>query len=83
MLEPHRFMNFNYCLIHVTARIIDCLLQRHESNLDELLNYANQYNSEINELDITQAVSFLFLLGKIEYSNSNDVVRLRKAVAKC
>jgi len=76
-------MNLNYCLINVTAQIIDCLLQRNEATLDDLLAYAVQNYSEINELDITQAISFLFLIGKIEYCNDSDVVSLKKSVAAC
>lgn len=77
MLEPHRFMNLNYCLITVAAHVLECLLQRGEAALDDLLHYTNQYNTEINELDVTQAVSFLFLVGKIDYSE--DLVKLKKA----
>jgi hypothetical protein len=80
MLTPHRFMNFNYCLINVTAQIIDCLMQRSEASLEELLDYAVENYPEINESDITQGVSFLYLTGKINYYNTNDIVVLNTEV---
>lgn len=78
MLAPHRLMDLNYCLINVTSIIIECLLQRSESSLDSLFAFAKQHQNKINELDITQAVSFLFLTGKIEYCSDGDLIKLKR-----
>ena len=76
MLTPHRFTNLGISLMSVAAHIIDCLLQRHSASLDELLHFARNSNSDINEEDISVAVSFLFLLGKADYCTDREAVVL-------
>lgn len=76
MLIPHRFTNLNYCLIYVTSLVIECLISRGGSSLNELYKYCKFSSAEINEQDITLAVSFLYLLNKAEYNVENDIVSL-------
>jgi len=76
MISPHRFLNFNYCLLNVTSLIIQCLLERHTASLDQLLKFCKNQYGEINEEDILLAVSFLFSIGHAKYLNIDDVVIL-------
>ena len=76
MLTPHRFTNFNYCLIYVSSLVIECLIARGSTTLDELYRYCKVSSSDINEQDITHAVSFLYLLGKAKYNIDTDIVEL-------
>ena len=76
MLTPHRFTNFNYCLIYVSSLVIECLISRGGSNLNQLYDYCKLSSNEINEQDITLSVSFLYLLGKARYNIKNDKVEL-------
>jgi len=76
MLTPHRFTNLNYCLIYVSSLVIECLISRGSSSLSELYKYCKVSSTEINEQDITLAVSFLYLLNKAEYNVENDIVSL-------
>ena len=82
MLAPHRFTNFNYCLIYVSSLVVECLLSRGKSTLDELFDYCRTSNSEIDEQDITHVVGFLFVIGRVEYDTARDQVKLIKA-KKC
>lgn len=76
MLTPHRFTNFNYCLIYVSSLVIECLISRGSASLSELYKYCKVSSSEINEQDITLAVSFLYLLSKAKYNIETDIVTL-------
>ncbi|WP_376787803.1 ABC-three component system middle component 6 [Amphritea japonica] len=76
MLTPHRFTNFNYCLVYVSSLVIECLIYRGDSNLSELYKYCKASSTEINEQDITLAVSFLYLLSKAKYNIETDIVTL-------
>jgi len=76
MLAPHRFTNLGISLVNVTSHVIDCLLQRHAASLDELLQFSRNSNSEINETDISMAVSFLYLMGKADYCPDREAVIL-------
>lgn len=76
MLTPHRFTNLNYCLIYVSSLVIECLISRSDSSLNELYKYCKVSNVEINKQDITLAVSFLYLLNKAKYNIETDIVTL-------
>lgn len=76
MLTPHRFMDLNYSVLKVTSLAIDFLKRRRSGTLDEILAFSQGYNADINEQDVLLAVSFLYLLGKVEYSKDNESVFL-------
>lgn len=76
MLTPHRFTNLNYCLVYVSSLVIECLMSRGNSSLSELYKYCKISSAEINDQDITLAVSFLYLLNKAEYNIEKDIVTL-------
>lgn len=76
MLTPHRFTNLNYCLVYVSSLVIECLIYRGETSLNELYKYCKVVSTEINEQDITLAVSFLYLLNKAKYNIDTDIVAL-------
>ena len=76
MLTPHRLMNLNYCVVGVASAVLACLLERGSSSLDGILGFCSSVHQEVNEQDITLAVSFLYLLGRVEYDEALDFVIL-------
>ena len=74
MLTPHRLMNLDYCLIKVSSLVTECLIERGSSPLHEILDYTKLESSEINEQDVMLAVSFLYLLRKVDYDREADLV---------
>lgn len=76
ILSPHRFTNLNYCLVKVTSLIIECLISRGASSLQDLLFYCESESQDVNDQDITLAVSFLYLLNKATYVADDDLVML-------
>ena len=74
MLKPHRFMNLDYSLVNVASQVVQCLKERGNNQLHEVLSYAKTSCEEINEQDVILAISFLYLLGKVEYRKETDLV---------
>lgn len=69
-------MNLDYSLINVVSIVIECLLERGSYPLNKVLEFAKSSHNDINEQDITLAVSFLFLLGKVNYNKELDLVHM-------
>jgi len=76
MLKPHRFMDLDYSVVNVSSLVVQCLLERGGYELHKILDYARVSCEEINEQDVMLAVSFLYLLGKVEYEKESDLVRM-------
>lgn len=76
MLKPHRFMNLDYSVVSVASIVVQCLLERGDYELHKILDYARVSCKEINEQDVMLAVSFLYLLGKVEYKKESDLVSM-------
>ena len=76
MLKPHRFMNFDYSVVNVASLVLQCLLERGDYELHNILDYAKVTCEEINEQDVTLAISFLYLLGKVEYKKEFDLISI-------
>lgn len=74
MLKPHRFMDFDYSLVNVASQVVQCLRERGKNKLHEILSYTKTSCEEINEQDVMLAISFLYLLGKVEYIKETDLV---------
>ena len=69
-------MNFDYSLVNVSSQVVQCLKERGSKKLHEILSYTKISCEEINEQDVMLAISFLFLLGKVEYLKETDLVCL-------
>jgi hypothetical protein len=74
MLKPHRLMNLDYSLINVASQVVQCLKERGDRPLHEVLLFAKASYDEINEQDVMLAIGFLYLLGKVEYIKDVDMV---------
>jgi hypothetical protein len=76
VITPRRFSNLEYCLLNVSSLVIECLLTRGNTRLDDLFRFCKISNDELNEQDIALSVSFLFLLNKAQYLAEKDMVTL-------
>ncbi len=76
MLLPNRFSNLKFSLINVTALVIDCLLQQEKATVKELTMHLKNFSKDFERDDVVLAVTLLFALGKIEYSEKKDQVKL-------
>lgn len=76
MLAPNRFSNLKFSIVNVTALVIDFLLQENKATVKELVEHLSNFSSEFGRDDVRQAITLLYALGKVEYSEKNDVVKL-------
>ncbi|HEH9401791.1 hypothetical protein C3Y05_012785 [Aeromonas allosaccharophila] len=76
MITPHRLMNLNYSLVSIAAIVVECLIERGAYPLHKVLSYAKIEFDDITEQDIMLAVSFLYLLGKVDYDVDSDEIFL-------
>lgn len=76
MLVPNRFSNLKFSLLNITALVIDCLLQEDKATTKELTTHLNNFSKEFDRDDVLRAVTLLYALGKIEYSEKHDLVKL-------
>lgn len=67
-------MNLDYALINVASLVVECLIERGSYPLHKILNFAKISCEDINEQDVMLSVSFLYLLGKVEYDKESDLV---------
>lgn len=76
MLIPNRFSNLKFSLLNTTSIVIDCLLQNNECKIDEIVRHLQNYSKDFERNDVLKAVTFLFALGKVDYTMSDDLVIL-------
>ena len=76
MLLPNRFSNLKFSVINITALVIDCLLQQQKASIKELTTHLKNFSKEYESEDVILAVTFLFALGKVEYSEKKDQIKL-------
>lgn len=79
MIVPNRFSNLKFSLMNITALVIDCLLQNGKATTKELTEHLHNFSREFNRDDVLRAVTLLYALGKVEYSEKRDLVKLINA----
>jgi hypothetical protein len=78
MIRPHKFMNLQCNVINVSSKIISVLQETDIIKYDELYNkLCNSLGDDIKYIFLP-SLSFLFLLGKIEYYKEIDSLELIK-----
>ena len=82
MLKPTKHLNPEYSVLNISAAILK-YLERHRTvtykDLYERLH--EKYGDTIRPL-LMPALSFLYLLGKIEYHTKNDSFEYRRSVTQ-
>lgn len=76
MLRPTKYLDLELSVLNVSSKILKILREENVMKYDELLNYLkNSISDEVDKI-FTHSLSFLFLLGKIEYLNKIDAISL-------
>lgn len=76
MIAATKYLNLNTCVLNVTAHIIELLQANGAMKFGELLDKVTSKLGEGARYEFQQAISFLFLLGRIEYSEEADAFHL-------
>lgn len=63
-------------MVNTTALVIDCLLQEKKTTIKELLTHLGHFSKDFNRDDVLRAVTLLYALGRIEYSEKEDQVTI-------
>jgi hypothetical protein len=70
MIEPHKYINLDVCVLNISACIIKELQRTNLVKYDELLiSLVSKLGEETKEI-YPYAIDFLFLLNKIKYHNA-------------
>lgn len=76
MLKPHKYLNPQFSVIHVSGLIIKTLKESKILTFDELLTVLTDINGPKVKDVYLPSLSFLFLLGKIRYHKKIDTIEL-------
>lgn len=76
IIKPNMFMDLNTCTLKIGSEILKELLEKKEVKYSKLFSKLEEKYKDDTEYIFPEALSFLYLLGKIEYKIKNDTVRL-------
>ncbi|QZY56666.1 ABC-three component system middle component 8 [Crassaminicella profunda] len=76
MIKPHKFLNLDNCVINISSMIIEQLQINGIMTYNELYEAIYRVNGENMKYIFMPAISFLFLLGKINYYKESDTLEL-------
>ncbi len=76
MITPHKYLNLDYSVIHISALIIDKLKKNSLLSYDELLGLVMSVLGEDAKEMFPYSLNFLFLLNKISYTPEFDTFEL-------
>ncbi|TXJ24668.1 MAG: hypothetical protein E6Q24_15965 [Chitinophagaceae bacterium] len=74
MITPHKYLNLNLSILNLGGLIIGLLKEGGATKYDELLNKVILARGENAKDVFIPTLSFLYLLGKIEYRKDIDTI---------
>lgn len=77
MIKPHKYLSFNDCVLVVGGKILAILMQTSKIKYNKLLEELVESWDDNIRIVFPEALSFLFLLGKVEYNQETDEVELK------
>lgn len=72
MIAPTKHMNLDLSVLQISALVMNHLRKRRIVTFDEALNKVMSKAGKDASLVFTDALSFVFLLGKVEYHIQTD-----------
>lgn len=76
MIKPDKYLDFNVCVINLSATIINILLKNGISYYVEVLNQVKVIHGTNSKYEFQNALNFLYLIGKLNYYPQNDTLEL-------
>ncbi|MBX7174391.1 MAG: hypothetical protein K1X72_25690 [Pyrinomonadaceae bacterium] len=74
MIRPVKYLDLNSCVLNVASFVISELNQSGTTNLRELSEIVTTRLGENARFSFFPALSFLFLLGKVDYNENADAI---------
>jgi hypothetical protein len=78
MIAPHKYLDLNLSVLNLGGVILNLLKEEEIMKYSELLNRVVLLRGENAKEVFIPAVSFLYLLGKVEYYSDNDTIEYLK-----
>lgn len=76
MIRPKKHSDPRFSVLNVGGYIITALKQKSSLTFDQLLSYLTEHLSEDVKEVYLSSLSFLYLLGKLEYYQESDSFKL-------
>lgn len=77
MIKPNKYLDFETGVIRISSVIIKVLMENNSMKYNEVLKNVQSLAGESAKYEFHNALGFLYLLGKVEYYNKNDVLELK------
>ena len=77
MLRPTKYTNVNVSLLAISCELLKLFKKNKTITYTELLNKVIQKKGIESKNVFLPALSFLFLLGKVEYGEKSDIIEYR------
>ena len=77
MLRPTKYTNVNVSLLAISCELLKLFKKSKTITYTELLNKIIQKKGIESKNVFLPALSFLFLLGKVEYGEKSDIIEYR------
>ena len=74
MIKPHKYLDLDSCVIFVSSVILKRLRETSVAKYDELVEWVGTSHGEKAQYNLSSALGFLFILGKIEYHSDIDSI---------
>lgn len=78
MISPHKYLDLDLSVINLGGVILKVLLEHEVIKYDELLDKVLLATGESAKEVFVPTLSFLYVVGKIEYNREIDSIELRK-----
>ena len=74
MIRPTKYLDLNTCVLHIAAIVLSELQLSRAIPLDELDAIVRSRAGDAARFNFLPALSFLFLVGKLDYDDNADAV---------
>ena len=76
MLKPEKYTNLDFSVLSLGACVLSALVSNGNMKYDELFEYVISRKGEKSKKNFLSSLNLLFLLGKVEYSQDIDVIKV-------
>ena len=77
MLIPNKYTNLDNSILKIGGDILRILTQREIVTYDEVLTEVTNLNGNKSKINYLYSLNLLFLLGKIEYFEKEDMLKIK------
>lgn len=76
MIKPHKYLDIDSCVLRVGSLILKEMIDSKIISYAELYNKIYKIVGQNSEYTFLPSLNFIYLLGKIEYHEENDMLEL-------